>query len=596
MSSRWTIALAAALAAFVAVVYWPVVHGQFIWDDVVDFHEMAWLRYGNDWQHVILRGFNLWTQYFRPLVVGLLAIEVRAFDVQPAPMHAVSLLIHLLNTLLVGALALRVAAQDVSNKARAGILSVAMLLYGLHPVLIEPVAWIDCQFDLVVTLLTLLGLLANLTFRGALLRPLAVATCFFLAACAKESAVTFPLLLIVFDWMQIRRSGSNGFAADLRALLVRNGAVYAATFVAGIAYLVFRHWGLGQAVPTTSSGEGLTGLGHLQEIAFLYLHYWRTLVWPMTGLSPIHPVDVLAFNTATAASLAIDVAAIALFVSGIVMALRRNPTIGCLVVAVSCSLLPVLHIVTVSFDLSLYHERYAMTAVAVACALLPAVWMNLSLPQQTARLALPVATTVLALWLALAVVNIRVTLPLWSSNVQLWRWALNNYPDSVEAKDGLLTAYISTHDTANAHRLIDKLIADDVPCGNCMLNTAILAISENNLPLASAMLDRLRSTRDVATDPRMRRMFLRTEGQLRMMQGDSAHAEQDFYSASAMDPLDPEPQIWLAVTLATEGKPDEARRIGAAAILLLPPEEREQRRKGLEAVLAANAKAGDAAK
>ncbi len=37
----------------------------------------------------------------------------------------------------------------------------SMLLYGIHPALIEPIVWIGCQAELMVTLLTLLAILFN---------------------------------------------------------------------------------------------------------------------------------------------------------------------------------------------------------------------------------------------------------------------------------------------------------------------------------------------------------------------------------------------------------------------------------------------------
>src|SRR5580765_7213693 len=105
-----TAAGALAILALIAVIYWPVRHGVFIWDDTSSLHDNAWLR-GDAWKEVF-RGFGGWINYFRPLVVLLFAVEIRAFDVTPGPMHLVSLGMHLADTLLVGLLALRLSTHS----------------------------------------------------------------------------------------------------------------------------------------------------------------------------------------------------------------------------------------------------------------------------------------------------------------------------------------------------------------------------------------------------------------------------------------------------------------------------------------------------
>src|SRR5262249_28107404 len=138
--------------------------------------------------------------YFRPLVVGFLTLEIRAFDAAPGPMHVVSLALHLVNTSLVGILAKH--AMQVPREPGRQILPVAaMLIYGIHPALVEPVVWIGCQFDLFVTMFTLLALIANLRLVRAGSRATLVAGCFFLAACAKESAIALPLVIVVADFI-----------------------------------------------------------------------------------------------------------------------------------------------------------------------------------------------------------------------------------------------------------------------------------------------------------------------------------------------------------------------------------------------------------
>lgn len=581
MRNKLAYGIAGVSIIVVAIVYWPVVHAEFVWDDWLDFHQMAWLREGDAWKHYLFKDFNNWTNYFRPLVVALFTLQVRLFDGAPGPMHAVSLGMHLVNTLLVGLLSWLLSTTRSSEAKRACLLAASMLFYGLHPVLIEPVAWIGCQFELVVTMLTLLGLLADLRIKKAPVRAAVLGILFFLAACSKESAVSFPLMLIVFDWAILSRRHDAQTGSIIPALIRRNWLAYAAMFLAGLVYLAFRHWAIG-AIVNPFAGSSLSLFGRVQEICFVYLHYWKTLIWPMSGMSPIHPVDVQQFDLISASSLLIDAAAIGILITGFFVVLRRLSMLGGSIVMVTVALLPVLHIASTSFDSSLYHERYVMTALAAVCAMLPLERWRMPIAISRPLLGPTLLAVIGAFWLLFAVANIRATLPLWANDTNLWRWALTVYPDSVEARDSLLSAYIDKKDSANAHVLINQLLADDVPCTNCMLNAAILAVSENDPERAALALEKVRNSRDLASDEKMLRMYFLTTGEMLALQGHFDDAEQLLRTAMQMDPLDPKPQVSLSMTLALQGRKDEAKKIGQTGIALLPPDERDRRQKALD--------------
>jgi hypothetical protein len=579
--------------ALVAILYWPVIHANFVWDDVVDFQEKAWLRSGDDWTHYVFKDFNYWTNYFRPIGVALFTLQVRLFNGAPGPMHAFSLFVHLINTFLVGLVSLLLSEYAFSNSQatakRMYFVAGAMLFYGIHPVLIEPIAWIGSQFDLVLTMLILLGLLARLRVRNILLRAGTIALLFFMAACTKESAISFPLILLVFDWLLIEKTAHQSICSNFLALTRKNWPVYLAIIVAGLGYLAFRHWALGKIVDPFAPSS-LSALARLQEVCFLYVHYWKTLLLPMTAMSPIHPIDELQFNQVSLQPLLTDIVAIGLVLSGLYLAARRSPTIGCMILVVPAALLPVLHIASSNFDSSLYHERYAMTALACVCPMIPLALMSTPNSSRLRKSGPLLLASIGLLWLAVAVINIRSTLPLWSNNVNLWRWALVEYPNSIEAKDGLLSAYINAKDDANAHRLINKLIADRVDCTNCMLNAAILDISENNPTDAAKSLDRVKKSKEILADKKMFGMYLLSTGQMLVQQGNLVDAEGSLRAAVGIEPLDPQPRISLAIALALQGKAEEARKVGEVGILMLSSSEGDVRRAALNKIISSNAK------
>ena len=323
LTSNFFWVLAIAVLGVLMLMYWPVQYAGFVWDDKLCLHDAGWLRYGDDWKHFLLRDYCEWQNYFRPLTVGLFTLEVRAFDSTPGPMHLVSLAIHLLNTLLVGFLALKLGDKHQRSAKSQWLAGLSMLLYGIHPALIEPIVWIGCQAELMVTVLTLLAILLNEAISRPLARASAVTVCFFLAAGFKESAMALPPLLIMIDLLTAPEDRSDsGWGDRIRRLWRRQWIVYFGMFIAGIAYLAIRWWALGQLVHPLSVGP-FFAMAHLQEVCAIYVTYLRVLLWPMVSSGPVHFTKT-DFGLVTAHSLFIDVLAFGVVIAGLYRALETT--------------------------------------------------------------------------------------------------------------------------------------------------------------------------------------------------------------------------------------------------------------------------------
>jgi len=574
------VASAAALA-LVVLVYWPATKAGFVWVDRICFDNAAWLRYGDAWKHLIFHDFYDWVNYFRPLVLALFVAQVRWLDADAGGMHVVSLAIHLVNIALVGLLALRfMAAAHLHTAHRRLLAVVSMLLYGLHPALIEPVAWISCQFDLLVTTCMLAGLLCNLTISGRWFRAVSVSGCFLLAACAKESAVAFPIVLVLVDWMQ-QDPEKDGTRATLRALWRRQGAVYVGIFASGLAYLALRYWALGFLVQ--SQGSGAFGVARLHIAAFIFLTYLRIVAWPMFGLGPMHIVDTRTFDSFSPTLAVMDATALIIPLAGLYLARQRKP-IGVLILVITAALLPVLHVIPVDFDASLYHERYATAAVAFACAMLPRVFVGLTVPASAARIWRSATAILLTIWLAVAIANIRVTLPLWADETKLWLWSVERYPDYAPAQSHLLAAFVGSGDVKNAREMADVLLQNHPECVDCMLNIAALAVNDGDAVRLKGALERAARAMQPPFNPRLLQAYVIASGQLDEMQGQAQDAMDAYQEAIRIEPLDPLARMDLALLLARQGQVEAARATMDAALELFAPDQRERRRQEFEKI------------
>jgi len=588
-SALVSIASVAVLVLAIAI-YWPVHAAGFVWDDFKFLVDSGWMTDRSRWPGLIVHGFPEWAGYYRPLGVVLYIVETNLSGFSPAPMHLLSLGIHLANIVLVGLLARSILRECSRASGRLETIAwpcVAMLVYALHPALAEPVVWISAQYDMLTTAFTLLGLSINLRVRGVALRAVGTASCFLLAAGAKEAALSFPLLLVVFDWLRTRADAQDGRAPSLalRAAIRRQWPVYAAVLVAGMIYLGLRLLGIGFLInPATKAAWSFWP--QLQTACFTYLAYLKLIVWPMSGLAPMYDVDVAPFATFSAKLLAIDAGAIALVAIGLWLLWRRT-TWGALITGVTAALLPVLHVIPQEFAGSLYHCRYAMTAIGTACALL-----QLLLHDAGVRTLAPRFVRGLALagcvWLAFAVVNTRACIVLWSDDVRLWQWALLENPGSLKAQESLLGAYIRTDDHARAKALADTMMQGEARASfGSMLNVAALRIALRDIDGASLAL--AEAKKDMSPSS-IRYSYLRSymllSGQLGELKNDFGEAEEAYRAAISFEPQLPEGYMRLALLEVRAGKHDEALRLYEQALQRYTPANRTRIQQQFDAVFA----------
>ena len=145
----------------------------------------------------------------------------------PAPygFHLFNVLVHLLNTALLAAWALR--ALPLAPRA----VWLLAALWALHPVQTEAVTYIAGRSVSLSTTFLFAGLL--LLARGGRTAPWTVALCTALALGVRETAWVFPLLFALAGWLR---------GASPRELLREVGPAFAVVVLAALAFLVEPHY------------------------------------------------------------------------------------------------------------------------------------------------------------------------------------------------------------------------------------------------------------------------------------------------------------------------------------------------------------------
>lgn len=248
--------LAALLvAAAVAIVFWPGMHGFWGRDD---FMQLAFARMiDTPWPLFVQDHYPAMPgSVFRPLGFASMWLSAQWFGTD-YPLHAgADLALH------VGVALALFGFLRCAGVARA-IAVPSTLLFALHPAAIGTALWWSARFDLLATLFILLALWAGLAYRER--HSVLVLAAGLLAALAamlsKEIglAVVVPLTLLWGGWAW-REPGQR--ARALRAI--------ALAWACGVGYLAWRGWVLGTA------SSGLTGDLPMTEALLRGLERWST--------------------------------------------------------------------------------------------------------------------------------------------------------------------------------------------------------------------------------------------------------------------------------------------------------------------------------
>jgi len=146
---------------------------------------------------------------WHPLTWLSVMLDVQLFGLDARGHHATSIALHVLNTVLVFVLMLRLGFRRGASAVAAG-------LFGLHPLHVESVAWVAERKDVLSTLFGLLTLLAYIRYSEApsTRRMAGVAFLLALGLMAKPVLVTLPFVLLLLDWWPLRRIATPSWLAS----------------------------------------------------------------------------------------------------------------------------------------------------------------------------------------------------------------------------------------------------------------------------------------------------------------------------------------------------------------------------------------------
>jgi len=275
----FSVGLQAALIIATGIwVYSPAVHGGWVWDDAAEIAHNPVLRDPAALRKIWLAPAG--ADYF-PLKTTLQWIEWRRWGSNPFGYHLTNIAFHLLGALLFWRLLVKlnsVRPGTASERPRPGVEWLGALLFVVHPLAVESVAWI-AEMKNTFSLLLLLGaMIAYVDFdRRGRARSYFWAFLFFLfATLAKTTVVMFPVIILLYVWWRRGRVS--------RRDLVRTAPFFAVALGLGLITVWFQQH---RAIAGSELGAGNLGT-RVTEAGLAVGFYWEKFFVPV-GLMPIYP-------------------------------------------------------------------------------------------------------------------------------------------------------------------------------------------------------------------------------------------------------------------------------------------------------------------
>lgn len=273
----------------VFAIYFPALHGEFLWDDLPVFIEHPIITSANGLETIWIKTVWLTTDF--PLTLTTFWLEHRLWGKNPTGYHVTNFALHAIGAILLWRILLQLTIRGAF---------LAALIFAVHPVCVASVAWISERKNTLSLVFFLLSLLffnrsqetgvrsQKVEANSALLFYWLSVLAFLLALLSKTSIVGLPIVLLGTAWWQHGKITGRDFLRSIPFFLLSLGfgllTIYAQTTNA------IR----GEIVQTE------TFLARLAESAWaIWFYLWKILA-PL-NLSAIYPhwtlpkVSLLAF-------------------------------------------------------------------------------------------------------------------------------------------------------------------------------------------------------------------------------------------------------------------------------------------------------------
>jgi protein O-mannosyl-transferase len=546
------------LAAVTLAIYNPVTHHPFVnYDDDRYVTENPHVRQGLTVETFTWALTSTEQANWHPLTWMSHALDCSLFRLNPAGHHFTSVLLHAVNVVLLYLLL-------IWATGRFGPSLFVAMLFALHPINVESVAWVAERKNVLCTTFFFLTLWAYGWYaqKPGSKRYLAVAALFAAGLASKPMVITLPFVLLLLDYWPLNRvAGDDSRKAAISQpqftrsrLVLEKLPLLLLSFASAVITMQAQQAG-GAMRSTTQFSLGV----RIANAIYAYAMYLWKMVWP-AKLAPLypHPGDTLA-------SWRIMVAALMLIaITAVVWRFRERRYLLSGWLWFLGTLVPVIGLVQVG-DAAMA-DRYAyipLIGVFVMISFGVADWSA-----QKKRGAAPTLAAAVVLMI-FAVATYR-QIGYWQSNVDLWTHTLAVTQNNFIAEDNLGGALIleGSEEEAHPHFEAAAQINPKDPMSRNNLGTYFQ--THGQLREAVAQYEGAAS---LTSDPGLLAQTYANLGAAERSLGEDNEARKNFDEALQLNPNQFNAWLGMALLARKQGKLDEAISDLSRSIELRPTAE-----------------------
>lgn len=256
----------------VAMLYAPALQFDFVgFDDTAYVLRHDWVRQGITWQSLVTAFTSDGGIYWHPLTWVSHLLDVSLFGLSAGPHHLQNIVWHAASAVLLYLVARGCGFGLLPSLACA-------LLWALHPLRVESVAWVAGRKDVLSGFFWLLAVWLYLRHAAASTprRYLAMLAAALAGYLSKPTMVTLPFLFLLLDFWPLRRPWS------IRLLWEKVPLFALSVAVSGATYLSQKQAG------ALSMVEGTTLWERTQNALLAYVWYLSKTFWPV-DLAVLYP-------------------------------------------------------------------------------------------------------------------------------------------------------------------------------------------------------------------------------------------------------------------------------------------------------------------
>lgn len=405
-----------------SVAFYPSLQNNFTnWDDDLNVVENQHIK-ELSWENVKTWFSQDFVKHYVPLVMVSYALEYKLFGLDPFAYHTVNLLLHLLNCCLVFWFIYLLWPKP-------GIAFFTALLFGIHPLHVESVAWISERKDVLYAFFFLFSLIAYIYYKKRDRQVFYYVSIglFLCSLLTKSMAVTLPLVLLLIDYL-IKGFDKKWVQEKIPYLLL---SVVFALLMLKITY--------GGSSGLENQHSPFSLLRNFLITNYGVVFYLQKLIVPI-GLSAFYPYPVKWGNNVPMLFMLSPIIVLALI--ALLFFVKKNKKeilVGSLFFLIT--IFPVLQLIPAGNAIAA--DRYSYIP-SIGIFFVVGVFLSRLLNQNTIHLKTVrrIAMVLVLAITSLLVIQTRQRCLVWKDGISLWKDVTSQYPDVDFAHHNLGNAYL----------------------------------------------------------------------------------------------------------------------------------------------------------